>query len=218
MSESFFMIGCEVGTAGSGEDRPLAIGKFIDSNNYQMKLTKPGKFGTVESILNEYGVQTSTFPKYLKDALQLEATIQQLEYESKGFLVTRGAGDVIQADASSLPASLTGAIIKSDTSGNTVTLEKDGQQLTDYKASMTAENKYLVVKGSYTFAVVAQYKDAFEIVPKLLAIKFLAFAITNDDALKGKQNALEALVAPALSSSVAARVVGGVQEPKPLPA
>src|SRR5688500_3170784 len=78
-AEAFFMMGVEIGLA---TPRAMAIGK-VAGKDMELKLAQPAVFGTIQQILDKYGVDTSTVPAYFHKALTLQATIQMLEYSSR---------------------------------------------------------------------------------------------------------------------------------------
>jgi hypothetical protein len=192
-AEPFFMIGCEVGPAGLDAERPLAIGRFRRSD-VRLNLTKPGRFGTVESILKDYGVETDKLPLYVRRALQLQATIQRFDYEStRVATVSKDTPETFTpwSGAASVDEELKGAKVTTITTDDKevlVVADSTGKRLTNYDVRSTdTTGEYAIGKVTYTFVLVAQYAEAFPLIRGVLAIKFLAFAISNDAAFKGKE-------------------------------
>jgi hypothetical protein len=70
------MLGLELGT----NKAPLT-GTY-QSDKVSFKLAEPVKTGTVNDILKAYDVDTAEWPDFLKQALDLEAEIRALSYES----------------------------------------------------------------------------------------------------------------------------------------
>ncbi len=208
--EPFFMVACEVGLAGSEADRPLVIGQ-LSKDGIQVNLTKPGSFGTVEHLLNEYGIGTKDLPTYVKDALKLEATIQKLDYKSKRVATfnKNALKDIKPLPGRSLEPELVDARVVIDGTGDKErfsVVAKNNDKLTNFDVSKTDSKgeEYSIGKVTYTFVITARYESAWPVVPGMLGMKFLAFAITNDEK---KEAALQQQIEPILTKSLGGQPV-----------
>lgn len=176
------MIALEVGTS-----KERLVGKYADGK-VSVELEKPAQFGKLSDLLAQYDVPVNKWPSFLQEALALDAWLWTLEYHTvtigTSTTTTLGASTFSAASGITFPSELEGAQLvagSSDGDKQTYTVKKNGVEL-KYSATKS-DTQYTVEANVYKFVIQGLYEKPFTIVKGLLALKSLAFGITNDPAL-----------------------------------
>lgn len=173
------MVALEVGTT-----KERLVGKYA-SGALSIELEKPAKFGKLSDLLKDYDVPVESWPTFLQDALALEAWLWTLEYRPMTIGTTTStsisSNSFTVASGVTFPTELEGAELSLDaTDGDkkTYTVAKGGSTL---KYTATESNgTYTIQANVYKFVIQGAYEKAFTIIKGLLALKSIAFGITND--------------------------------------
>jgi len=176
------MIALEVGT-----NKERLVGKYADGK-VSVELEKPAQFGKLSDLLEQYDVPVEKWPSFLQEALALDAWLWTLEYRSVTIGTTSatnlGSSTFSLASGITFPTELEGAqLVLASTDGDkqTYSVKKNGVEL-KYSATKS-DTQYTVEANVYKFVIQGLYEKPFTIVKGLLALKSLAFGITNDPAL-----------------------------------
>lgn len=173
------MIALEVGTT-----KEHLVGKY-SGGALSVELKKPAQFGKLSDLLKQYDVPIDSWPSFLQDALALEAWLHALEYRALTIgttsSTTLASSSFAVAPGGTFPKDLEGAQLtldSTDSDKQKYSVNKNGTAL---KYSATKKNdQYTVEANVYKFVIQGAYDSPLSIVKGLLALKSIAFGITND--------------------------------------
>lgn len=173
------MIALEVGTT-----KEKLVGKY-SGGKLSVELEKPAQFGKLSDLLEQYNVPVASWPKFLQDALSVEAWLWALDYATRAIGTTKDtkltSTNVALASNGDFPTELDGAELEldsSDSSGTRYLVKKDGAAL-KYTATKSGDT-YSIEANVYKFLIQGLYQEALTIIKGMLALKSIAFGITND--------------------------------------
>ena len=173
------MVALEVGTT-----KERLVGKY-SGGKLSVELEKPAKFGKLSDLLKEYDVPVDSWPSFLREALELEAWLWAIDYHALTIGTTSSttitSSSFKIANGLTFPTELEGAELaldSTDSDAKTYTVKKGGTAL-KYSATKTNDT-YTIEANIYKFVIQGAYENAYTIVKGLLALKSLAFGITND--------------------------------------
>jgi hypothetical protein len=173
------MIALEVGTT-----KERLVGKY-SGGALSVELEKPAQFGKLSDLLKQYDVPVDSWPSFLREALALEAWLHALEYRvltvGTTSSTTLGASSFTVASGITFPTELEGAQLvldATDADNKKYTVTKNGTTL-KYSATK-ANDQYTVEANVYKFLIQGAYENAITIIKNVLALKSIAFGITND--------------------------------------
>lgn len=173
------MIALEVGTT-----KERLVGKY-SGGKLSVELEKPARFGKLSDLLKQYDVAVDSWPSFLREALELDAWLWAIDYHALTIGTTSSttiaSSSFTLADGAKFPTDLEGAQVSLDsTDGDeaTYSVKKNGTAL-KYSATKTNDT-YTIEANVYKFIIQGAYENAYTIVKGLLALKSIAFGITND--------------------------------------
>jgi len=173
------MIALDVGTT-----KERLVGKY-SGGALSVELEKPAQFGKLSDLLKQYDVPVDSWPGFLQEALSLDAWLWALEYRALTVGTTSSttltSSSFAVASGVPFPAELEGASLvldSTDADKQNYSVTKNGTAL---KYSAKKKNdQYTVEANVYKFVIQGEYENALTIVKGLLALKSIAFGITND--------------------------------------
>lgn len=173
------MIALEVGT-----NKQHIVGKY-SGGKLSVELDQPAQLGKLGDLLKNYNVRVDTWPKFLQNILDLEAKLWAIDYHATPVgttsATTIASSSFTVAQGATFPTDLEGAVLAldpHDTDHKKYTVKKDGTEL-NYSATKTGDS-YSVETNVYKFLIQGSYADPLTIIRGILALKSIAFGITND--------------------------------------
>lgn len=173
------MIALEVGT-----NKQHIVGKY-SGGKLSVELDQPAQLGTLKELLARYNVRVGAWPKFLQDILDLEAKLWAIDYHARPVgttsATTIASSSFSVAEGTTFPTDLEGAVLaldSSDTEHKKYTVKKDGTEL-NYSATKSGDT-YTIETNVYKFLIQGSYADPLTIIRGILALKSIAFGITND--------------------------------------
>jgi len=179
------MINLEV---GADDKKKNVVGKYA-AGRVSVELDAPVEFGKLRALLKRYDVNVDSWPSFLQKALDLEAKLWALDYGPMTLGTTSATTLVANSFKAekdiTFPTDLDGAELSADSSdkdGKKYLVKKNGAEL-NYWATKS-DGTYKIEANAYRFVIQGAYAQSLELIKGLVALKSIAFGITNDPRVK----------------------------------